>query len=169
MKQFFSSINLAVFWFSLCSCQQYIKNYFIIYKLYCLFQLRTVKFKSCYLPQANLLQHFIHFQIRKRQVQKPQPSSISFHLYGIMITLGGQMKKTGNAYGVINVFKESMLLRLLLTYWGRMIFILKVVMLLKINLIQQDTKNFGITNILGRVFFLIIQKLLEHPLQVYMP
>ena len=29
------------------------------------------------------------------------------------------MKKTGNAYGVINVFKESMLLRILLTYWGK--------------------------------------------------
>ena len=26
------------------------------------------------------------------------------------------MKKTGNAYGVIKVFKESMLIRLLLTY-----------------------------------------------------
>ena len=28
-------------------------------------------------------------------------------------------KKTGNAYGVIKLFKESMILRLLLTYWGR--------------------------------------------------
>ena len=76
------------------------------------------------------------------------------------------MKKTGNAYDVINVFKESMLLRLLLTYWGRRVFILKVVMLLKKELTQQDTKNFSIRNRLGRVFFLIIQKILEHPSQV---
>ena len=37
------------------------------------------------------------------------------------------MKKTGNDYGVIQVSKESMLLRLLLTYWGRRLCILKVV------------------------------------------
>ena len=41
------------------------------------------------------------------------------------------MEKTGDSYGVINVFKESMLLRLLLTYWGRRVCISKVVMLLK--------------------------------------
>ena len=77
------------------------------------------------------------------------------------------MGRTGNAYGVINVFKESVLLRLLLMYWGRRLCILKVVMLLKTKLTQQDTKNFSITNILGRVLFLIIQKILEHPSQVY--
>ena len=60
-----------------------------------------------------------------------------------------------------------MLLRLLLTYWGRSLFILKVVMLLNKNLIQQDTKNFRITNRPRRVFFLIIQKILKHPSQVY--
>ena len=76
-------------------------------------------------------------------------------------------EKTGNAYGVINVLKESLILRLLLTYWGRRVCILKVVMLLKIKLTKQDTKNFSITNRLGRVFFLIIQKILEHPSQVY--
>ena len=37
------------------------------------------------------------------------------------------MEKTGNAYGVINVFNESILLRLFLTYWGRRVCILKVV------------------------------------------
>ena len=37
-------------------------------------------------------------------------------------------EKNGNAYGVIKLFKESMLLRLLLTYWGRRVCILKVVM-----------------------------------------
>ena len=73
------------------------------------------------------------------------------------------MKKTGNAYGVINAFKESMILRLLLTYLVGRVGILKVVMLLKTKLTQQDTKNFSITNRLGRVFFLIIQKILEHP------
>ena len=77
------------------------------------------------------------------------------------------MKKTGNTYGVIKVFKESMLLRLLLTYPGRRVCILKVVLLIKTNLTQQDTKNFSITNRLGRVLFLIIQKILEHPSQVY--
>ena len=77
------------------------------------------------------------------------------------------MKKTGNAYGVIKIFKESMLLRIFLTYWGRRVLILKVVMLPKTKLTQQDTKNFSITNRLGRVFFLIIQKILKHPSQLY--
>ena len=35
----------------------------------------------------------------------------------MLITFGGLMKKTGNAYGLIKVFKEPMLLRLLLAYW----------------------------------------------------
>ena len=77
------------------------------------------------------------------------------------------MKKTGNAYGVIKIFKESMLLRLLLAYLGRRVCIFKVVMFLKTKLAQLDTKNFSITNRLGRVFFLIILKRLEHPSQVY--
>ena len=34
--------------------------------------------------------------------------------------------KTGNAYGVTKVSKESMLLRILLTYWGIRVFILKL-------------------------------------------
>ena len=37
------------------------------------------------------------------------------------------MEKTGNAYGVIKLFKKSMLLRLFLMYWGRRVCILKVV------------------------------------------
>ena len=61
----FSSMNMAVF-FSLFSCQQYIKNFIIIYKIDFLFLLRSVKFTSCRLPQKNLLQHFINFSIRKR-------------------------------------------------------------------------------------------------------
>ena len=44
-------------------------------------------------------------------------------------------KKTGNYFGVIQVYKESILLRLLLAYWGRRVYILKVVMLLRKNLI----------------------------------
>ena len=72
-------------------------------------------------------------------------------------------EKTGNAYCVIKLFKESMLLRLLLTYWGRRVCILKVVMLINTMLTQQDTKNFRITNRLVRVFFTIILKILEHP------
>ena len=39
-----------------------------------------------------------------------------------------------------------MLIRLLLAYWGRRVCILKVVMLLKTKLTQQDTNNFSITN-----------------------
>ena len=77
------------------------------------------------------------------------------------------MKRTVNAYGVIKLFKESILLRLLLTYWGRRVCIFKVVMLLNTKLIRQDTKNSSITNRPGRVFFLIILKILEHPQQVY--
>ena len=107
----FSSINIAVFFPSFFSCQQYIKNYFIIYKWDFLFQLISVKFTSCRLSQANLLQHFIHLSIRKRQVQKPQPRSISFHLHGMMITFGGQMKKNwqclwcNQSFQVINATK----------------------------------------------------------------
>ena len=43
--------------------------------------------------------------------------------------------KTGDAYGVIQVSNESMLPRLLLTQWGRMVCIIKVVMFLRKNLI----------------------------------
>ena len=50
------------------------------------------------------------------------------------------MKKTSNAYDVINVFKESMLLKLFLTYRGKRVCILNVFMLLKTKLTQQDTK-----------------------------
>ena len=57
------------------------------------------------------------------------------------------MGKTGNVYGVIKLFRESILLRLLLTYWGRRVCILKVVMLLKTKLTQQNTKNFSITRL----------------------
>ena len=52
-------------------------------------------------------------------------------------------------------------------YRGRRECILNVVMLIRTNLINQDTKNFSITNRLGRMLFLIIQKRLEHPSQVY--
>ena len=45
------------------------------------------------------------------------------------------MKKTGNAYGVIKVSEESILIRLFLTYWGRRVCILKVVVLLRKKLI----------------------------------
>ena len=65
-------------------------------------------------------------------------------------------EKTGNSYGVIKVFKESMLLRLLLTYWGRSVCPLKVFILLKTNFTQQDTKNFNIINRVGRMFFFVI-------------
>ena len=76
-------------------------------------------------------------------------------------------EKTGNAHGVIKVFKESMLLRHFLTYWGRRVCILKVLFLLKTNFTQQDTKNFRITNRLRRLFLLIIHKRLNHSSQVY--
>ena len=98
-------------------------------------QLISWKFPLFCLTQTNLLQHFIIFSIRKRQVQKPKLGLTSFHIYGIMTTFGGLMKKTGNAYDVIKVYNESMLLSILLTYWGRRLCILKVVMLLSKNLI----------------------------------
>ena len=44
-------------------------------------------------------------------------------------------EKTGHSYGVIKFSKESMLLRLLITYWGRRVCILKLVMLLGKKLI----------------------------------
>ena len=72
----FSSIHMAVFLFSNFLWEQYIKNFVIIYKSEFLYLLISVKFTSCGLPQANLLQHCIHFLIRKIQVQKPQPSWI---------------------------------------------------------------------------------------------
>ena len=78
----------------------------------------------------------------------------------MMITFRDYMGKTDNAYGVIKLFKESILLRLLITYWGRRVCMLKVVRLLKTKLTQQDNKDFSITNRLGRVFILIIMKIL---------
>ena len=45
-----------------------------------------------------------------------------------MIVFRGSMKITGNVYGVIKYYKESMILRLLFTYWGKRVCILKVVM-----------------------------------------
>ena len=45
------------------------------------------------------------------------------------------MKETGNAYDVINFSKESMLIRLFLTYCGRRVCILKVVMLIRTKLV----------------------------------
>ena len=44
---------------------------------------------------------------------------------------------------------------------------IKVFILLKTKLTQQDTKNFRITNMLVRVFYTNILKRLEHPSQVY--
>ena len=44
-------------------------------------------------------------------------------------------KKTGNAYGVIQVYKQSKILQIVLMYWGRRVFILKVVMLLRKNIV----------------------------------
>ena len=49
-------------------------------------ELISLMFPSCRVPQANLLQNFIRFLIRKRQGQKPKLILISFHLYGMIIT-----------------------------------------------------------------------------------
>ena len=107
----------------------------ILLKLSLFYKLNIFQLISFCLLQSNLLQHFISFSIRKRQVQKPKLGLILFHIYGTMITLWGLMKKTDNNYDVIQVSKESILLRLLLTYWGRIVCILKVVMFLRTNLI----------------------------------
>ena len=117
-NSFFSSINLADFFCSLFFLANDTSRFISFFTSWIfLLQLISVKFTSYRLPQANLLQHLIHFSIRKRQVQKPQLSSISLHIYGMVITFGGQMKKSDNAYGLIKFFMESMLLRLLITYW----------------------------------------------------
>ena len=100
-------------------------------------------------------------------MQKPKLSLMSFHLFGMMITFWGLMKKTGNAYGVKQASKELMILRLLITYWGKRVCVLKVVIFLKTKLIEQDTKSFSISNRLRRVLLLIIQKMSKHTLQVY--
>ena len=60
-----------------------------------------------------------------------------------------------------------MLIMIFLTYWGRMVFILKGFVFLCNNLILQDTKSFSITNRLWRVFFMNIQKISNHLFQVY--
>ena len=52
-------------------------------------------------------------------------------------------------------------------YWGRRVWIIKVVIFLRANFIQQDTNSFSISNRLGKVFFMIIQKIWNHPCQVY--
>ena len=44
-------------------------------------KLISISFPSCRLTQVNLLQNFIHFQIRKRHVQKQKLNFISFHLF----------------------------------------------------------------------------------------
>ena len=93
MRQLLSSVNLAVFvpLFFLANNTSKTLSFFL--QVGFLFQLISVKFTSCSIPQANLLQHFIRFSKSKIQVQKPQPSSILFHLYGMIIIFGGQMKK----------------------------------------------------------------------------
>ena len=94
MKQFFPSVNVAVFICpSLFISNNTSKTLLFLYKLNFLSHFILVKFTSCRLPQANLLQNFISYSIRKRQVQKPQLRWIFFHLYWMMITFGIQMKK----------------------------------------------------------------------------
>ena len=108
---------------------------FKFYKLIFFLELRSVNLLSCRLQQANIPQHFICYSIRERKLQKQKLSLISFHLYGMMITFWGLAKKTSNDYGVINVSKESMLLRLLIMYWEKRVGILKFIMFLCTKLI----------------------------------
>ena len=100
-----------------------------------LIKLTSIKFPSCHLLQVNNCQNFIFCLITKIHAQKQKQSLILFHLFGMMITFRGSIKIIGNAYGVIKNSKESMLLRLLLTYWGRRVCILKVVMHLRTKII----------------------------------
>ena len=79
----------------------------------------------------------------------------------------GARFKNGNAYGVIQVSKEWILLRILITYWGRRVCIFKVFMFLSKNIIKQDKKNFSIPNRLRRTFFINIHKISKHIFQVY--
>ena len=84
---------------------------------------------------SKSLSNIIIYLTMKRYVLKQKQSLILFHLFGMIITFWGLMKITGNVCGVIKVSKESMLLRLLLMYWGKRLWILKVVMFLRKNLI----------------------------------
>ena len=72
----------------------------------CFLEFISLNFLSCGIPRANILQRLICFWISKRQLKKPKLSLISYHLYGMIITFWGLMKKTENAYGVIQVSKE---------------------------------------------------------------
>ena len=127
IKPFFS-VNVTVLFADVpLSCQMLLLKIFHFLQVEHFLKLISLKFSSCCLPKFNLLQHFIRFSISKIQVQKPKLILISFHLFGAMITFWGLMKKTVNAYGLIQDYKESLLLRIFLTYWVRRVFILKLV------------------------------------------
>ena len=92
----------------------------------------ALKFPSFRLPQANLLQNFILFSMRKTSAETEAKLDFISSIWGDhhILRLDG---KTGNAYGVIQVSKESILIRLSIVYWGRRLCILKVVMFLRTN------------------------------------
>ena len=96
-------------------------------------KLISLNFQSCWLPQVNLIQNCISLSISKRHVQKQKLSLIIFHLFWMMIIFLGFTREPRNDYAVLNYSKESMLLRLLLMYWERRVFIIKVVTLLRKN------------------------------------
>ena len=98
-------------------------------------KLASLKFSSCNLPQVSFWKNIIYCLIMKICVHKYKQSLILFHLFGMMIIFWGLMKITGNADGVLKHSKESMLLSLLLTYWGRKVCILKLALYLWKNLI----------------------------------
>ena len=168
MKQFFSSINLAVFFVSLFFLANNTSRTISLFTSWIfLFSFEIIKVYVISSPTSQSSPAFHSF------LNKEKTSAETATMLDLISSIWDDDhirrtdEKTGNAYGVINVLKESMLLRILLAYWGIRVCILKVVMLLKKKLTQKDTKNFSITNILGRLFFLIIHKILEHPSQVY--
>ena len=129
-------------------------------------QFDIINFPPCHLPQVNRCQNIILCLIMKRQVYKQKTSLILFHLFGTMIKFLGLIK-TGNDHCVIQVSKESMLLRLLITYYGRSVWILKFVMLPRTKIIWKYTNIFRIKNRLGMVLFMNIHKISKHTFQVY--
>ena len=75
-----------------------------------------------YIMFASTSQHLSKFHPlldNKKACAEKEKKLVLFHLFEIIIAFRGLMKITANTYGVINHSKESMLLSLLIFYWGK--------------------------------------------------
>ena len=96
-------------------------------------QVDIINFPLFHIPQVNRCQNIIICLIIKRHIKKQKQNLILFNIFGMIITFWALMKISCNAYGVIKVSKESIILSLLVTYWERRLCIFEVVMLLGKN------------------------------------